>query len=244
MPGPTFNDVAVVRARSRERSKRVFDATAAFAGLVLLAPILLLIALAVRTGDGGPAFFRQERVGRNGRPFRMWKFRTMMVGAERMGRALTIGRDARITRVGRVLRASKLDELPQLINVLKGEMSLVGPRPEVPRYVALYSQEQRAVLELVPGITDPASIRYGDESALLADAVDPERTYVEEILPDKLRINLEYAARATFRSDLAIVLQTLVVPVRALARRVTTTRNEDRAGESTGRPRRTPSGCR
>jgi len=177
--------------------KRVVDVAVSALALALLWPLGLLIGAAVTLGDGGPAFFRQERVGRGGRTFRMWKFRTMIVGAERSGRHLTVGDDPRVTRVGAVLRRTKLDELPQLLNVLRGEMSMVGPRPEVPRYVAFYTAEERAVLRLTPGITDPASLRYRDESQALAASADPERTYIEHIVPEKIRLNLAYAARAT-----------------------------------------------
>jgi lipopolysaccharide/colanic/teichoic acid biosynthesis glycosyltransferase len=190
-------------------AKRAFDTLAAAVGLVVLSPLFLVIALAVSLGDGGPVFFRQARVGRGGRQFRMWKFRTMVPDAERRGRQITVGDDPRITPVGRLLRKAKLDELPQLFNVLTGEMSLVGPRPEVPRYTALYAPDERPVLELVPGITDPASIRYRDEGALLATASDPERAYTERIMREKIRLNLEYASRATRWTDLMIVLRTV-----------------------------------
>ena len=189
--------------------KRVVDVALSVLALALLWPLGLVIAAAVTLGDGGPAFFRQERVGRGGRTFRMWKFRTMIVGAERSGRHLTVGDDPRVTRVGAVLRRTKLDELPQLFNVLRGEMSLVGPRPEVPRYVAFYNAEQRPVLRLTPGITDPASLRYRDESEELAGSAEPERMYVEHIMPEKIRLNLAYAARATWRSDLGVIWSTL-----------------------------------
>jgi lipopolysaccharide/colanic/teichoic acid biosynthesis glycosyltransferase len=187
--------------------KRSLDVVASAAGLVLLAPLLAAIALAV--GRDGPVFFRQERVGRGGRIFRIWKFRTMVPDAERRGSALTVAGDPRITRTGAWLRRTKLDELPQLLNVLRGEMSLVGPRPEVPRYVALYTPAQRRVLELVPGITDPASVRYRDEAGELSLAADPQRHYAEVVLPDKIRLNLDYAARATAASDLRILLRTV-----------------------------------
>jgi len=189
--------------------KRTLDVGAAALGLVLLGPLFLVIALAIAIEDGGPVFFRQQRVGRGGELFRVWKFRTMRVDAERTGGQLTVGHDPRITRVGRWLRGGKLDELPQLVNVLRGEMSFVGPRPEVPRYVALYSPEQRAVLDELPGITDPASLRYYDESVVLANATDPEGLYVSQVMPEKIRLNLEYAARATPMTDLFIVLSTL-----------------------------------
>lgn len=189
--------------------KRLFDVLAAVLGLILLGPLFLVVAAAIAVEDGAPVFFRQQRVGRAGRPFQLWKFRTMRVDAERIGGQLTVGHDPRITRVGRWLRRTKIDELPQLINVLRGEMSLVGPRPEVPRYVAMYSPEQRAVLDELPGITDPASLRYYDESAVLATATDPERHYISHVMPEKIRLNLEYAAQATPLTDLLIVLSTL-----------------------------------
>lgn len=195
--------------------KRVVDVAVSALALLLLWPLGLLIAAAVVLGDGGPAFFRQPRVGRDGRMFGIWKFRTMIVGAERRGRAITVSGDPRVTRVGAVLRRTKLDELPQLLNVLCGDMTLVGPRPEVPLYVALYSVEQSAVLSLTPGITDPASLRYCDESTQLAASADPEEAYIEQILPEKIRINLAYAARATWLSDLGVIaatLRTLLMP--------------------------------
>jgi lipopolysaccharide/colanic/teichoic acid biosynthesis glycosyltransferase len=190
--------------------KRAADLLLALIGLALLWPLLLLLALWVRLDSPGPALFRQERVGRGGRPFQILKFRTM---ADRPGegRQITVGADPRITRSGRLLRAAKLDELPQLINVLLGEMSFVGPRPEVPRYVALYTLEERRVLELRPGITDLASVKYRREAELLAASPDPERTYVEQVMRDKLRINLDYAARAGLLADLAVILRTLGV---------------------------------
>ncbi len=190
-------------------SKRLFDLLASAVGLLLLVPLFALIALLIKLDDGGPVFFRQERVGYRGRPFLMWKFRTMFPGAEKSGGQLTFAGDKRITRAGQFLRRGKLDELPQLINVLRGEMSLVGPRPEVARYVACYSEEQRLVLEQVPGITDPASLKYRHENELLAGSPDPEKLYLDEIMPDKIRRNLEYATRATLVSDIVIILRTL-----------------------------------
>lgn len=195
------------------RAKRVMDVCCSLVGLIVLAPLFVLVGMAIavdgRQAKGGSVLFGQERVGLRGVSFRMWKFRTMVADAERRGAQLTVGADPRITRVGRWLRRFKLDELPQLFNVLRGEMSLVGPRPEVHRFVALYTDAQRAVLDLVPGITDPASIRYRDEAFELARAADPERCYIEEIMPEKIRLNLEYAARATPWSDFVVVLSTL-----------------------------------
>lgn len=190
-------------------AKRAFDLFWSVLGLVVLSPLLLLVALLVKAEDGGPVFFRQVRVGRGGRPFRIWKFRTMVVDAEHRGRALTVGADTRITRIGRHLRSTKLDEFPQLLNVVAGEMSLVGPRPEVPRYVERYTEAQRAILGLRPGITDLASIKYRHESELLGQAEDPEAIYVNEVLPDKIRINLAYAAKAGVGSDFLVILATL-----------------------------------
>lgn len=189
--------------------KRLFDLFWALLGLALLWPLFLGVALAVWMEDGGPVFFRQLRVGRYGKPFRIWKFRTMCMGAEQKGRSITVGQDARITRIGRWLRRSKVDELPQLLNVLVGSMSFVGPRPEVPKYVELYSDAQREVLGLRPGITDLASIRFRRESELLAESSDPDRTYTDEIMPEKIRLNLFYAARANVVRDLQIILVTL-----------------------------------
>jgi lipopolysaccharide/colanic/teichoic acid biosynthesis glycosyltransferase len=159
-------------------AKRSFDLAASVGGLVVLFPLLALIAIFVKAEDRGPVFFRQERIGRGGRPFRMWKFRTMVPNASTLGPPLTAAGDSRITRVGAWLRAHKLDELPQLLNVVLGEMTMVGPRPEVPKYVDLYTKEQRSVLALDPGITDRASIVFADEGALLAKYPDPERFYV------------------------------------------------------------------
>lgn len=195
-------------------AKRGFDLTTSICGLAVLAPLMIVIAILVKAEDGGSVFFRQERIGRGGRPFRMWKFRTMIPEASTTGLPLTTAGDPRITRIGSWLRAHKLDELPQLLNVIRGEMTIVGPRPEVPKYVDMYTSEQRNVLALDPGITDPASILFADEGALLAEHPDPERFYIEQIIPEKIRVNLNYADRASPLSDLAIVLETVghVVP--------------------------------
>jgi lipopolysaccharide/colanic/teichoic acid biosynthesis glycosyltransferase len=195
--------------------KRLMDLLFAVGGLLLFSPLLLVLALAIKLDSPGPVFFRQERVGRDGRPFRIHKFRTMRVMAERDGPQITVGAaDARITRVGRWIRARRFDELAQLIDVLKGDMSIVGPRPEVPRYVALYPAEARAkVLSVKPGITDPAALAFRDEGELLARAADPEREYVEVILPAKLRHAMDYAERATVWTDLRLIGRTLRVLV-------------------------------
>lgn len=189
--------------------KRTFDVLLAFSGIFLLAPLFHLVAFWIRACDGSPVFFRQERIGRGGVPFRIWKYRTMVPCGENRGAPLTVGNDERITALGKVLRKYKIDELPQLFNVLGGTMSFVGPRPEVPRYAALYSPGQRRVLELTPGITDPASIRFRRESELLAEVDDPEEYYVRVILPEKIRLNLEYGDRATLSGDFRIILCTL-----------------------------------
>ena len=193
-------------------AKRLFDLAGAGLALLLLAPLLLLLALAIRLDSAGPVFFRQERVGRLGVLFRIHKFRTMRVDAPALGLPLTVGRDARITRVGHWLRHYRLDELPQFLDVLLGRMSLVGPRPEVPRYVAHYPAALRArVLAVRPGITDPASLAHIDEAALLAAAADPEREYIERILPTKLSLQAAYAEHATLWTDLAVLARTLRV---------------------------------
>lgn len=189
--------------------KRIFDLFFTIPGVILLSPLFVIVSIFIFLEDGGAVLFLQERVGYKGVHFRMYKFRTMVVNAERIGGQLTVGRDPRVTRVGHWLRKSKLDELPQLLNVLKSEMSLVGPRPEVPRYVDLYTTEQKVVLDMVPGITDPASVKYRDESEVLAQSPDPERTYIEEVMPEKIAINLLYAARKSVFSDFMIVLKTL-----------------------------------
>ncbi len=190
--------------------KRLFDLLVSGAGLLLLSPLLVGIALWIKLDSRGPVFFRQQRVGRFGAPFRIHKFRSMLDEAPRAGPQLTVGADPRITRAGRFLRRSKLDELPQLFDVLAGSMSLVGPRPEVPRYVALYPAALRdKVLSVRPGITDPASIMYRDESALLARATDPERVYIEQIMPAKLRYAAEYVDHMSLANDVRLIGATL-----------------------------------
>ena len=191
------------------RAKRAPDVVGASLGLLALAPLLALVAALIKLDDGGPVFFRQVRVGRYGKRFRIWKFRTMVTDAERRGGTLTVGDDPRITRLGRALRSSRIDELPQLLNVLAGEMSLIGPRPEVPKYADLYGPFERNVLGLTPGISDPASIKYRHESTVLGQMVDPEAFYVKAVMPDKIRLNLEYAARATVWSDVLMIGRTI-----------------------------------
>lgn len=188
--------------------KRLFDLVAAALGLLVLSPVFLLLAVWIKADSPGPVFYRQRRVGRRNRDFWLYKFRSMRVGADRAGLITVGGRDPRITPSGYYLRKYKLDELPQLINVLSGDMSLVGPRPEVRRYVDLYTPEQMHVLDVRPGITDMASILYRNENELLARAEDPDKFYVEVVMQDKLRINLEYVARHSFGYDLRLIFRT------------------------------------
>ncbi|MEQ1807382.1 MAG: sugar transferase [Burkholderiaceae bacterium] len=195
--------------------KRALDIAASAVGLLLLAPLLLVLALCVKLDSPGPVFFRQERVGRHGKSFRIFKFRTMREVQGEDDFRLAAAGDPRITRVGAWLRRSKLDELPQLIDVLRGTMSLVGPRPEVPRYVALYPPQQRAkVLSVRPGITDPASIAYRNEAALLQQAADAEREYVDVIMPAKLRHAENYVDTMSMATDLRVLGATLKVLLR------------------------------
>jgi lipopolysaccharide/colanic/teichoic acid biosynthesis glycosyltransferase len=196
-------------------AKRLFDLLLSSLGLLVLAPLLLLIALLIKLDSPGPVMFRQERVGRYGQPFRIHKFRTMRHEPSGQGLQITVGADRRITRVGGFLRASKLDELPQLLDVWLGDMSLVGPRPEVPRYVAHYPADVRdKVLSVRPGITDIASIEYRDESAVLARAADPEHAYIHEVLPHKLALAAQYVDRSSLGLDLWLIWRTLVAIVR------------------------------
>jgi lipopolysaccharide/colanic/teichoic acid biosynthesis glycosyltransferase len=189
--------------------KRAFDIGVAAIALVVLSPLLAILAIAVRLDSKGPALFRQERVGKNFRPFRILKFRTMVVDAPKLGGPLTAGdHDPRITRSGRFLRATKLDELPQLINVLQGDMSFVGPRPEVAKYVDVFRDQYKKLLSVRPGITDPSSLRYRNEGSLLAASNDPESLYLNQILPDKIRLSGEYVDSLSFRSDFAIIVST------------------------------------
>lgn len=191
-------------------AKRTLDLVGSGIGLILLSPVLIGIAAAVRLDSPGPVFFRQERVGLGGARFRIHKFRTMTVDVSGTARQITVGADRRITRSGHFLRKYKLDELAQLIDVFFGQMSLVGPRPEVPRYVDTYPDDVRGiVLSVKPGITDLASIEYQDESTLLGQSDDPEKTYVEEILPVKLRYCVEYVEHRSLLLDIRIILRTI-----------------------------------
>lgn len=191
--------------------KRLFDIIWALIGLILLSPFFAAIVIAIKMDSPGSVFFRQGRMGLGGLSFRIFKFRTMVTHAEKLGTAITVNRDNRITRVGRVLRNLKLDEFPQLINVLLGHMSLVGPRPELPRYREYYSGDFESVLTVRPGITDPASIKFHDESSLLDGQKDPERFYIEKILPEKLTIACNYLNRASLWLDFQIIFLTIAM---------------------------------
>jgi len=190
-------------------AKRVYDLLFSTIGLLVLGLPLLAIAAVVKRSDNGPAFYKQQRVGRYGRLFWIWKFRTMVVNADRLGPGVTQDGDPRITRVGRLLRKTKLDELPQLWNVFRGDMSFVGPRPELPRYVERYTEAQREILRLKPGITDLATLQFRNEEALLRKAPDVERFYLEHCVPRKIELNLIYARKAGVLADTWIILQTL-----------------------------------
>lgn len=189
--------------------KRIFDIVTSGLGLIVLSPLFLFLALWIKYDSRGPVFYRQVRVGRNNKDFRLYKFRSMRSGADRQGLITIGGRDPRVTRAGYYIRKYKLDELPQLINVFVGDMSIVGPRPEVRRYVDLYTPEQMQVLTVRPGITDVASIRYRNENELLEQAEDPEKYYREVVMPDKLKINREYIERASFWFDIRLIFCTL-----------------------------------
>jgi lipopolysaccharide/colanic/teichoic acid biosynthesis glycosyltransferase len=189
--------------------KRGFDIIIAFFGLLVLLPFLLILALAILIDSPGGVFYRQVRVGKNEKPFRIFKFRSMRSGSDKKG-LLTVGSsDMRITKVGKFIRNYKLDEFAQLINVLIGDMSLVGPRPEVPKYVEMYNAEQKKVLQVKPGITDYASIEYSNENELLAKSKNPEKTYIEEIMPAKLALNKKYIETMSLKTDIQIIWMTL-----------------------------------
>ena len=194
--------------------KRCFDITASALGLLVLAIPFLIIAVIIKATSKGPVFFRQVRVGKGGKEFRIFKFRTMVVDAEKRGMQITVGADSRITGIGKFLRKTKVDELPQLINVLIGQMSFVGPRPEVPKYVAMYSDYQRNILKIKPGITELASIVYRDENDVLAKSDDPEATYINEIMPRKIELNIEYMQKMGFWYDIKLIFMTFAAILR------------------------------
>lgn len=189
--------------------KRLFDIIASFFGLLLLSPVFVVMAIWIKLDSTGPVFYKQVRVGKDGKDFELYKFRSMRVGSDKKGLLTVGGRDPRVTTSGYFIRKYKLDEFPQLINVLKGEMSLVGPRPEVRRYVDLYTPAQMRVLSVRPGITDMASIRYRNENDLLEKAEDPEQFYIDVIMQDKLNINLEYVDKGSFLFDIRMIFSTL-----------------------------------
>lgn len=190
--------------------KRIFDILASGIGIIILSPILVIMAIVITLDSEGEILFKQKRVGKDEKCFNIFKFRTMVTNAESLGKQITVGKDSRITKVGAFLRKYKLDELPQLFNVFLGDMSLVGPRPEVPRYVALYTEKQKEVLKVKPGITDLASLKYSDENDVLADIEDPERYYINVIMQDKLKLNLEYIEKSNIFLDISIIFKTIL----------------------------------
>lgn len=190
--------------------KRLFDIVFSFVGLIVLLPLILLIGIFIKREDGGPVFYPGMRVGKFGKTFKMFKFRTMVVNADKIGGPSTADGDPRMLKIGKFLRKYKLDELPQLINVLKGEMSFVGPRPEVPFYVNMFNEEEKKILTVRSGITDWASLWNPDEGAILAGSPDPEKTYIEKIRPEKIRLQLKYVKEHSFPTDIKIIFQTVL----------------------------------
>lgn len=188
--------------------KRGFDIVFAFLGLVLLSPVWILAAMAIRREDPGPVLYKGVRIGKDGRPFPLWKFRTMVRNADRIGGPSTAADDPRLLRSARWIRKYKIDELPNLVNVLRGEMSIVGPRPEVKHYTDMYTADERRLLSVRPGMTDRASIRFRNEGEILRGAADPELAYMEKIRPEKIRLGLEYVDRGSMREDLRIIAGT------------------------------------
>ena len=188
--------------------KRIFDIISSLFGLILLLPFMIIIAILIKLDSKGPIFFKQVRVTKNGREFKIFKYRTMRVGSDKYSQ-ITVGKDDRITKIGLFLRKYKLDEIPQLINVLIGDMSLVGPRPEVPKYVALYTEEQREILKVRAGITDYASIEFSNENDILADEADPEKAYIGKIMPRKIELNKKYLSEISVITDIKIILLTI-----------------------------------
>lgn len=189
--------------------KRFFDIIASALALILLSPLFFIIAVAIKICDGGPIFYAQIRVGKGFVPFKIYKFRTMVVGAEKIGSAITAKGDERVTKIGKLLRRWKLDELPQLMNVLKGDMSIVGPRPEDPKYVNIFKDDYRKILQVKPGITDYASLEYRHEEEVLAKYEDPEKAYVEFVLPRKIELSKKYIRERTILKDIALIIKTI-----------------------------------
>ncbi len=189
--------------------KRLFDLFASTIGFLVLLPLFVLITILIKVNSKGSIFYLQERIGKNGKVFKIYKFRTMISDADKQG-SLSLGKsDTRITKIGHLLRKLKFDELPQLINVIKGDMSLVGPRPEIKKYTDLYSKKQREVLKVRPGITDYASLKYIDEEQLLGASSEPEETYINEIMPDKINLNLEYLKNSNLLTDIQLIFKTV-----------------------------------
>lgn len=190
--------------------KRIFDVIMSSIGIIVLSPVFIIVSIAIKISSPGKILFLQKRVGKDGVEFNIYKFRTMVSDAEKLGKQITVGNDSRITKVGAFLRKFKIDELPQLFNVFTGDMSLVGPRPEVPKYVALYTNEQRKVLSIRPGITDMASLRYKDENDILGKVDNPEEHYINVIMQDKLSLNLEYIEKSNIIFDISLILKTII----------------------------------
>jgi lipopolysaccharide/colanic/teichoic acid biosynthesis glycosyltransferase len=189
-------------------TKRIFDIISSATCLILFSPVLIFLSIWIILDSRGGVFYKQVRVGKNGKEFKLLKFRSMRPNSDQAGQ-LTIGNDNRITKVGKFIRRTKLDELPQLINIIKGEMSVVGPRPEVPKYVQMYTPEQRKVLQALPGLTDYASIQFINEQSILGAASDPEKTYITEVMPQKLALNLQYITDRTFFLDIKLIFKTI-----------------------------------
>lgn len=191
--------------------KRIFDIVASLVGLIILSPMLIIVSICIKLDSKGPIFFKQKRVGKNKKIFEIYKFRTMVTDAEKLGKQITVGNDSRITKVGKFIRKCKLDEFPQLINVVKGEMSLVGPRPEVPRYVELYDEYQKQILLVRPGITDYASIEFRNENEILENSINPEEIYIEEIMTRKIELNMKYIRNISLFEDIKMIIKTIYV---------------------------------
>jgi lipopolysaccharide/colanic/teichoic acid biosynthesis glycosyltransferase len=189
-------------------TKRIFDFISSLVVVILFFPFFILIAIWILLDSPGGIFYKQIRVGKDGKEFTLLKFRSMTIGADKQG-LITVGNDNRVTRSGRFIRKTKIDEFPQLINILKGDMSVVGPRPEVPKYVALYTEDQKKVLSVRPGLTDLASLKYFDEQKLLGESDDPEKTYLNEIMPKKLDLNLQYLAQQSLFLDFKLIFSTI-----------------------------------
>jgi len=189
--------------------KRLFDFFCSVIGVIILSPVLLIIGILIKIGSRGPIFYRSIRIGKDKKPFKLYKFRTLVINADKIGGHSTSDNDPRMTKVGKFLRKYKLDELPQLLNVIKGEMSLVGPRPEVPKYAKLYKNEELIIFKVKPGITDLASLWNSDEGAILKDSSNPEKTYLKKIRPKKVRLQIKYVKEKTFKGDIKIILKTL-----------------------------------